>query len=81
MTFAITAATDLMAVMQRPRLMSHAYDNPDLSAVQFLLAVMRDQSVSLHLRLRAAQAVAPFTEHGPRPIYQSSDDHLEVKRH
>lgn len=54
--------------------MSHAYDNPDLSAVQFLLAVMHDRDVPMYLRLKAARAVAPFTEHGPRPIYKAPDD-------
>jgi hypothetical protein len=44
--------------------MPHAYDNPELSAVQFLLAVMRDQSVPLYLRIDAARAAAPY-EHAP----------------
>jgi hypothetical protein len=61
--------------------MAHAYDNPELSAKEFLLAVMRDRDVPMYLRLKAAHAVASYTEHGPRPIYQSPDDHLEVKRH
>ena len=38
--------------------MAHAYDNPDLSAVQFLHAVLRDQSVSLADRIHAARAIA-----------------------
>jgi len=37
--------------------MAHAYDNPDLSAVQFLFAVMHDPSVSMADRIHAAQAI------------------------
>ena len=48
--------------------MAHAYDNPELSSVQFLLAVMHDQTVPLYLRMKAAQAVAPFTAYAPEPV-------------
>lgn len=48
--------------------MTHAYDDPDLSAVQFLLAVMRDQSVPLYLRMKAAHVVAPYEHHAPAPV-------------
>jgi hypothetical protein len=47
--------------------MSHAYDNPELSAKEFLLAVMRDRDVPLYLRLKAAKAVAPYTVQVPEP--------------
>jgi hypothetical protein len=35
----------------------HAYDSPGLSAHEFLLAVMRDQSLDLHYRMFAAQGL------------------------
>ena len=38
--------------------MTHAYDNPSLSAVQFLLCVMRNSSVSIVDRVHAAHAIA-----------------------
>jgi hypothetical protein len=39
---------------------SHAYDDPDLSPIEFLLAVMRDTSLPLPIRISAASAVAPY---------------------
>jgi hypothetical protein len=38
----------------------HAYDAPNISAKDFLLAVMRDPTVPLNLRVTAADLVAPF---------------------
>jgi hypothetical protein len=38
----------------------HAYDAPDLSPKDFLLAVMHDESVPMSLRLKAAHTVAPY---------------------
>jgi hypothetical protein len=32
----------------------HAYDDPDLDSMNFLLCIMRDPAVSLHLRMDAA---------------------------
>ncbi len=48
--------------------MTHAYDNPDLDDLQFLRAVRNDTSVPLHLRVKAAQAVMPYTTHAPEPV-------------
>lgn len=39
----------------------HAYDNPTISPIQFMLAVMRDTTLPLSIRLDAAAKVAPFT--------------------
>src|SRR5215471_21274495 len=39
--------------------------NPDISPLDFLLGVMRDPSVSPELRIRVAQAAAPFVHAKP----------------
>jgi hypothetical protein len=38
----------------------HAYDDPNISAKDFLIAVMHDPTVPLRLRMTAADKVAPF---------------------
>src|SRR5215813_6167431 len=38
----------------------HLYDDPDLSPLEFMLAVMRDTTLPLAIRLDAAAKVAPF---------------------
>ena len=40
--------------------MTHAYDNPELSAVDFLLCVMRDTSLPLPVRVDAADKLLPL---------------------
>ena len=39
---------------------AHQYDNPELSAVDFLLAVMRDRSLSIPVRVDAAAKLLPL---------------------
>jgi hypothetical protein len=55
--------------------MAHAYDNPELSSVQFLLAVMHDQTVPMYLRMKAAQAAAPYEHAQPEPVRVSMHEH------
>lgn len=40
--------------------MTHAYDNPDLDSVGLLLAVMRDTSLPLAVRVDAADKLLPI---------------------
>ena len=44
---------------------THLYDDPSLSAVEFLLAAMHDPSLPMSLRIAAARGLLPYTE--PRP--------------
>jgi hypothetical protein len=44
---------------------THAYNDPDLGPVEFLLAVMRAQHLPMSVRISAASAAAPYTT--PRP--------------
>jgi len=44
---------------------THAYDDPDIGPIEFLLAVMRAQHLPMATRIDAAKAILPFTE--PRP--------------
>jgi len=48
----------------------HAYDAPGLSALDFLLAVMRDTSLPLHIRTEAARSAAPYVA-APHPASKS----------
>lgn len=43
----------------------HAYNDPDLSPIEFLTAVMRDTHLPMASRIEAARALLPYTE--PRP--------------
>jgi hypothetical protein len=45
----------------------HKYDNPRLSPREFLLAVMRDPTVALELRIEAAAKAMPLLETGDFP--------------
>jgi hypothetical protein len=38
----------------------HPYNAPDLSPLAFLLAVVHDHSVDINLRIKAAEAAAPY---------------------
>jgi hypothetical protein len=52
---------------------NHLYDNPDFGAVQFLEAVMHSSEVDIMDRIKAAEALLPFTspklKPSVRPLY------------
>jgi hypothetical protein len=50
-----------------------ASSNPDISPLDFFLGIMRDSNVFLELRIRAAQAAAPFI-HAKKPGTARSSD-------
>jgi hypothetical protein len=52
---------------QDPGPSPHAYNDPDLSAIEFLHAVMRAQHQPMAIRIEAARALLPFTNPYPRP--------------
>jgi hypothetical protein len=58
----------------------HAYDDPQLDAKGFLLTVMRDSTVPITQRIKAAEAVAPYFT--PRPgesrHYPCVDYHCKI---
>jgi hypothetical protein len=45
---------------------THAYDDPDLSPLEFLQAVYRDPLLPMSTRIDAARGLLPYTE--PRPM-------------
>jgi hypothetical protein len=47
----------------------HQYDDPELSAAGFLLAIMRDPAVSLHLRMDAAARLLPVYRPPPLTLH------------
>jgi hypothetical protein len=47
---------------------THLYDNPDLSAVEFLLAVMHDTHQPMSYRVEAAKAALPYTNSFPSKV-------------
>src|SRR5215471_9895599 len=47
---------------------THAYNDPNLSAKEFLLAVMHDTTLPLSTRIKAARDVAPYFIAAPRPV-------------
>jgi hypothetical protein len=49
---------------------AHPCDDPGLSALQFLHAIMRDPSFPLSTRVEAASALLPYTESVPRSVAQ-----------
>ena len=49
---------------------SHVYNDPDLSAIEFLQAVMHAEHLPMATRIDAARALLPFTEPAPRPVVQ-----------
>ena len=49
---------------------THAYNDPNLSPKEFLLAVMRDPSQPMATRIKAARDVAPYFIAAPRPVVQ-----------
>ena len=51
---------------------SHAYNDPDLSALEFLCCVYRDASLPMSIRIEAARGLLPYTE--PRPARIPSSD-------
>ena len=48
----------------------HAYNDPDLSPIEFLYAVYRDPRLPMSIRIDAARGLLPYTE--PRPACASS---------
>jgi hypothetical protein len=44
---------------------THAYDDPDLSPIEFLQAIYHDRTLPMSTRIDAARALLPYTE--PRP--------------
>ena len=52
---------------QAPGPSPHAYNDPDLSPIEFLHAVMRAQHQPMAIRIEAAKAFLPFTSPYPRP--------------
>ena len=57
----------------------HAYDEPNLSPKQFLLAVMRSQHLPLTIRIKAAEGAAPYftPRRGETRHYPCVDAHIE----
>jgi hypothetical protein len=51
---------------------THAYDDPDLSPKDFMLAVMRDTTLPIQTRVKAAAYLLPLTEHQPRTVVHGS---------
>jgi hypothetical protein len=45
---------------------SHAYNDPDISPLEFLLCVMRATHLPMSSRIQAASALLPFTNPYPR---------------
>ena len=52
---------------QDPQPSSHAYNDPDLSPIEFLYAVMRATHQPMSIRIQAASALLPYTHPYPRP--------------
>ena len=46
----------------------HAYNDPDITPLEFLLACMRDPDLPLTLRMKAAEYAAPYCEARPAPV-------------
>jgi hypothetical protein len=47
----------------------HAYDNPDLSPLEFFSAIYRDKTLPLSVRIDAASKALPYTAHPPPPVF------------
>jgi hypothetical protein len=50
----------------------HKYDNPKLSPKQFLLAVMRDPTVALRLRIEAAAKAMQLLDASDHPVLREA---------
>jgi hypothetical protein len=55
---------------QAPAPTTHLYNDPSLSATEFLIAVMRDTHLPMVARIAAASALLPFTHPAPRSVVQ-----------
>jgi hypothetical protein len=55
----------------------HAYNDPTITPVNFLLAVMHDRNVGLHTRIEAARMALPLC-HNP-PAQTRADPDLVLK--
>jgi hypothetical protein len=53
--------------------MSHDYNDPNLTALQFLLAVMHDPTVDIADRIKAAETAAPYVALPPRIKWEDLD--------
>ena len=57
---------------QAPASIPHAYNDPNLSPIEFLQAVYRDASLPMSIRIDAARGLLPYTE--PKPARIPSSD-------
>jgi hypothetical protein len=48
---------------------AHEYDDPELSAVDFLLCIMRDVTLELHIRVAAAEKLLPVYRPPPQVVH------------
>jgi hypothetical protein len=48
----------------------HAYDDPSLSPLQFLLAVMHDPTADMADRIKAAETAVPYVPHYTGPKWE-----------
>jgi hypothetical protein len=51
----------------------HAYNDPSLSALDFLLAVMRDPTAAMADRIKAAETAIPYVAHYTGPKWEDLD--------
>jgi hypothetical protein len=51
----------------------HAYDDPNLSALDFLLAVMHDPTTDMADRIKAAETAIPYVAHYTGPKWEDLD--------
>jgi hypothetical protein len=56
----------------------HAYDDPSLTALEFLLAVMHDARLPLSTRLEAARAALPYTSPFPSKVQGYVSFHCRI---
>jgi hypothetical protein len=53
----------------KPPDLTHAYDDPSINSMDFLLAIMRDHSVALAIRMDAAAKLLPLYREPPQTVY------------
>jgi hypothetical protein len=51
----------------------HEYDDPNLTPLQFLLAVMHDHSVDINDRIKAAEYACPYVPQHTGPRWEDLD--------
>jgi hypothetical protein len=52
---------------------NHAYDDPNLSALDFLLPVMHDPTAAMADRIKAAETAIPYVAHYTGPKWEDLD--------